>query len=115
MHCLLNLIHKLLPVASAEWEAISVLYNATKEPQWKARNGPSLKRKFRSMCIASKQACTTLASATRWVQYGDDGEASRRLWLDVPPQAVIRVVPRTRWWAATVVNGAMRRVTVKFR
>ncbi|KAG6945581.1 hypothetical protein JG687_00017208 [Phytophthora cactorum] len=40
---------------------------------------------------------------------------SRRLWLDVPPQAVIRVVPRTRWWAATVVNGAMRRVTVKFR
>ncbi|RAW21942.1 hypothetical protein PC110_g21616 [Phytophthora cactorum] len=68
MHCLLNLIRKHLPVASAEWEAVSALYNATKEPQWKARNGASLKRKFCSMCIASKLGGTELVSATIWVQ-----------------------------------------------
>ncbi|KAG3078173.1 hypothetical protein PI125_g21052 [Phytophthora idaei] len=68
MHCLLSLIRKHLPVAGAEWEAVSALYNATKEPQWKARNGASLKRNFCSMCIASKLGGTELASATIWVQ-----------------------------------------------
>ncbi|KAG3239333.1 hypothetical protein PI124_g15730 [Phytophthora idaei] len=62
MHCLLNLIRKHIPVASAEWEAVLA------QPQWKARNGASLKRKFRNMCIESKQAGTELASAMRWVQ-----------------------------------------------
>ncbi|KAG6945788.1 hypothetical protein JG688_00016380 [Phytophthora aleatoria] len=103
-HCLLNLIRKHIPVASAEWEAVLA------QPQWKARNGASLKRKFRNMCIASKQAGTELAGATRWVQsmmtMKKRGEAkqepsrcstneppdTRRVPLDVPQQAVDPVV-----------------------
>ncbi|KAG2794192.1 hypothetical protein PC116_g16406 [Phytophthora cactorum] len=104
MHCLLNHIRKHIPVASAEWEAVLA------QPQWKARNGASLKRKFRNMCIASKQAGTELAGATRWVQsmmtMKKRGEAKqepsrcstneppdiRRVPLDVPQQAVDPVV-----------------------
>ncbi|KAG6943441.1 hypothetical protein JG687_00018462 [Phytophthora cactorum] len=88
----------------AEWEAVLA------QPQWKARNGASLKRKFRNMCIASKQAGTELAGATRWVQsmmtMKKRGEAKqepsrcstneppdiRRVPLDVPQQAVDPVV-----------------------
>ncbi|EGZ17925.1 hypothetical protein PHYSODRAFT_286003, partial [Phytophthora sojae] len=68
MHSLLKIIQATLPATRADLEAVSAAYNAAKNPTEKHRDAMSLKRKFRSMCLASKHTRTDLARATRCVQ-----------------------------------------------
>ncbi|KAE9276819.1 hypothetical protein PR003_g28960 [Phytophthora rubi] len=72
MRRLLELVQASLPASRADWEAVAVDYNAVKEPQWKRRDAMSLKRKFRSMSLASHhgvgEARAHLASAASRVQ-----------------------------------------------
>ncbi|KAE9003138.1 hypothetical protein PR001_g18057 [Phytophthora rubi] len=72
MRRLLELVQASLPASRADWEAVAADYNAVKEPQWKRRDAMSLKRKFRSMSLASHHgigdARAHLASAASRVQ-----------------------------------------------
>ncbi|GMF36729.1 unnamed protein product [Phytophthora lilii] len=68
MQLLLELVWQLLPSKVSDWEAVAAAYNVVKESQWKSRDCSSLKRKFRSMCLISKQAETAHAIDTRQVQ-----------------------------------------------
>ncbi|EGZ10191.1 hypothetical protein PHYSODRAFT_355845 [Phytophthora sojae] len=65
MHSLFNIIQASLPATSADWEAVTAAYNTAENPTEKHRDAMSLKRKFRSMCLASKHTRTDLARATR--------------------------------------------------
>jgi hypothetical protein len=67
MRCLLAYVQRHLPATRAEWEALAADYSTAKEAQWNTRDAVSLKRKFRSMSVASGGTGTELAATTKEV------------------------------------------------
>jgi hypothetical protein len=68
MECLLRSVQFQLPATQADWVTLAAGYNAEKAPHWQPRDPVSLKRKFRSMCVALTRAGTELAAFTKHVQ-----------------------------------------------